>query len=145
MLSSSSEYKGDDLAETLQNGDGGVKLGHELSAFARAALGDDPEELRRSRAALRSVAGDDGLVDAAAVVANFSMVDRVADAIGIPLDFEVDVASAGLRHELQLSQLGGAANTPHSLARRIFRTVLRPFSGFMRFTFRNFSRLLPKT
>ena len=137
MLGSSDEYEGDDVARTLKNDDDGVKHGRELSAFARAVLGGDPDELHRARGEIRSLVGEAALVDAAAVIANFSMVDRVADAIGIPLDFEVDIATAKLRSELGIDALSTARNTPDSLMRRTFRALLRPFGRPLGFIFRS--------
>ena len=59
-----------------------------LIAFAEAVLGDDDARLSQARPNFRERLGDAALVDAAAVVAFFNAIDRVADATGIPLDPE---------------------------------------------------------
>jgi len=54
----------------------------------------------------------EAFVDACAVVAAFNVVDRVADATGIPLDPMLQAMSADVRRELELARFGSAANTP---------------------------------
>jgi hypothetical protein len=93
-------------------GDGGVPHGAALTAFGEAALGRDAEALRRARSELAARLGPAGVVDAAAVVATFEMMDRVADATGVPLDTPVVAATAGLRRELGIDRFASAANTP---------------------------------
>jgi hypothetical protein len=51
-------------------------------------------------------------VDACGVVAAFNVVDRVADATGIPLDPMLLAASGDIRAQLGLARFGSAANTP---------------------------------
>jgi hypothetical protein len=81
-------------------GDGGIPQGGLLVAFAEAVLGGDDKHLARVRAKLTTALGTAALVDAAAVVANFNAIDRIADATGIPLDAERVEATADLRAEL---------------------------------------------
>ncbi len=81
-------------------GDGGVPHGRLLAGFAEAVLGEDEARLAAIRERLRGTLGDAALVDAAAVVANYSALDRVADATGIPLEAAKEAATAGLRAEL---------------------------------------------
>ncbi len=81
-------------------GDGGVPHGGLLTAFAEAALGDDESLLNDARQRVRDALGDAGLVDAAAVIANYSALDRVADATGIPLEPAKESGTADLRAEL---------------------------------------------
>ena len=59
-----------------------------LRAFALAATSPaaDLEALAAARGALRAAMGDAALVDAAAVVANFEMMTRLADCTGAVLD-----------------------------------------------------------
>ena len=83
-----------------QAGDGGVPHGGLLKAFAEAALGDDEELLTEFRQRLRNALGDAALVDAAAVIANYSALDRVADATGIPLEPAKETETADLRAQL---------------------------------------------
>lgn len=71
--------------------------------FAEAVLGEDEEVLVRTRARLIDRLGADALVDAAAVVANFNAIDRIADATGIPVDPERLELTADLRAELEIN------------------------------------------
>ena len=57
------------------------------------------------RERLRETLGDAALVDAAAVVANYSALDRVADATGIPLEPAKEAATEGLRAELGIDRI----------------------------------------
>ena len=81
----------------------------ELLAFAEAAVKGEP--LDEVRAALIGAVGPDGAGQASATVAAFSGLVRVADGIGIPIDDGLAAASVGIRAELGLDDLGGAANT----------------------------------
>lgn len=81
-------------------GDGGVPHGGLLTGFAEAALGDDDALLNDTRRRVRDALGDAALVDAAAVIANYSALDRVADATGIPLEPAKESGTADLRAEL---------------------------------------------
>ncbi len=85
------------------DGDGGVSHGALLVEFAEAVLGADDDRLHRARARLRATLGDAALVDAAAVVANFNAIDRIADATGIPIDPERVELTADLRAELGIN------------------------------------------
>ena len=81
-------------------GDGGIPHGRVLVEFAEAVVGGDDGRLARARTTLAEALGAGGLVDAAAVVANFNAIDRIADATGIPIDAERVELTAGLRAEL---------------------------------------------
>ena len=70
--------------------------------------GDPVDELR---IALVSAVGPDGAGQAAATVAAFSGLVRVADGTGIPIDDGLASASAEIRDQLGLGSFGGAANT----------------------------------
>ncbi len=63
-------------------GDAGLPHGAELVAFTDAIAGVDDDALAIARAALVASAGEEFMVDAAAVVANFEMMTRVADGSG---------------------------------------------------------------
>ncbi|MCE9622711.1 MAG: hypothetical protein K8R99_10230 [Actinomycetia bacterium] len=63
-------------------GDAGVPHGAELVAFTEAVAGVDDAVLVVARAALVACAGETFMIDAAAVVANFEMMTRVADGTG---------------------------------------------------------------
>jgi hypothetical protein len=66
--------------------DAGIAHGRPLRRFARAVLGPDAGELSEARADLGRLLGPDGLADAAAVVAMFDSINRVADATGTKLE-----------------------------------------------------------
>ncbi|MDH3730213.1 MAG: hypothetical protein OES13_03645 [Acidimicrobiia bacterium] len=60
-----------------------VPAGRSLLAFVDAALSG--EDLSGTRANLAAELGWDGTVAAAAVIGNFEMMNRIADAIGMPV------------------------------------------------------------
>jgi alkylhydroperoxidase family enzyme len=94
------------------DGDVGVHHAAELLAFVEAVLGADDAELVRAREQLRALLGPEAFVDACAVIGAFSVVDRIADATGIPLDAGMLGMSAEVRAELDLERFGSSANTP---------------------------------
>ena len=75
-------------------------------------MGGDAEVLRRERAALRALLTAEQFVDVAATIAAFNVVDRIADATGIPLDEMMRAMSADVRQQLGLVRFASAANTP---------------------------------
>jgi hypothetical protein len=75
-------------------------------------MGADEAALARERAALRALLPPNSFVDVGGVIAAFNVVDRVADATGIPLDDMLLAVSADLREQLGLSRFASAANTP---------------------------------
>lgn len=93
-------------------GDTGVAHGAELVAFVEAVMGRDEEALVRARAALRAALGPEAFVDACAVIGAFNVVDRIADATGIPLDDGLVGISSDVRQELDLARFASSANTP---------------------------------
>ncbi len=84
-------------------GDGGIPHGSVLKAFAEAVLGDDEARLSDARRRVREALGDAGFVDASAVIANYSALDRVADATGIPLETAKEANTVELRAELGIN------------------------------------------
>ena len=82
-----------------------------LLAFAEAAVAGDGQALSRARVAVRERLGPDELVDAAAVVANFQRMDRIADSTGIALDTPLELATGDLRERLGVGRFASAANT----------------------------------
>ena len=92
--------------------DAGVVHGARLLAFTEAVMGSDEAALRHQRAALRAVLSPECFVDTCGVIAAFNVVDRIADATGIPLDDALAVMSADVRQQLNLRRFGSAANTP---------------------------------
>ena len=113
MLRGSNEQAGrkvDLMAVTGEAGDDvGVPDGQLLCAFAEAVLGNDGEARDEMRSKVRKALGDEALVDAAAVVALFTMADRCADSAGIPLEDEKVERTEGLRSELGLNEFRNIA------------------------------------
>ena len=107
---------GSDVELNAVNGgvadDAGVAHGARLLAFTEAVMGDDEERLTRERAALRAVLSPACFVDAAATIAAFNVVDRIADATGIPLDDMMLVMAGDVPAQLKLGRFASAANTP---------------------------------
>lgn len=101
-----------DLVNGEAGSDGGVIHGERLSAFTEAAMGDDPAALEQARAALREVLTPEEYVDTCAVIAAFNVVDRIADATGIPLDESLAGMSEEVRGELDLARFASSANSP---------------------------------
>jgi hypothetical protein len=89
-------------------GDGGVPHGGLLIDFAEAVLGEKDSALTRTRSALAAGLGPAALVDAAGIVGLFNAIDRVADAVGIPLEPEKAAASADFRAALGLDRFSVA-------------------------------------
>jgi hypothetical protein len=93
------------------SGDGGVAHAARLLAFTDAAMGDDEGALRRARKELRAVLSDAAFVDTCATIGAFNVVDRIADATGIPLDDAMLAMSAPVREALDLARFASSANT----------------------------------
>lgn len=83
----------------------------ELVEFAEAVLRGDPQRQSRARSAIRELLGPAALVDAAALVASFSAVVKIADATGIPLEDYKEEATRDLRADLGLEKLNRNADT----------------------------------
>ena len=93
-------------------GDGGVAHGALLVDFVEAVMGDDEAERARVRDAVREALSPGSFVDACAVIAAFNVVDRIADATGIPLDPPLAAMSREVRSDLDLGRFASAANSP---------------------------------
>ena len=96
--------------DSTLSGDAGVPHGAELLAFATAA-NQRADELPAAREALRAVVGDDGVLEAAATVAAFNGLVRVADGTGIQLDPSMLVSTSDSRTQLGIDAFGGAASS----------------------------------
>lgn len=92
--------------------DGGVPHGARLVAFTEAAMGSDDARLAGERRALRSLLSPEAFFDAACVIGAFNVVDRIADATGIPLDDAMAAMSGDVREQLDLARFASSANTP---------------------------------
>ena len=105
-------------------GDGGVPHGALLARYAEAVCRKDAE-LAEIRDRLVAAVGPAGAVEAAATVAIFSGLVRVADATGIPLDAGTLALSDGWRGRLGLDRYGGAVNTDVSQVRAVIPVDVR--------------------
>jgi len=85
--------------------DAGVPHAAQLVEFAEAMLRGDAARQARARRAIHGGLGAAALVDAAALVASFSAVVKIADATGIPLEDYKEEATRDLRAELGLEKL----------------------------------------
>ena len=81
-----------------------------LMAYADAAVRRDPD-LADRRAAVESALSSEAVVDAAATVANYQRMVRIADGCGIPLDRFTDEQSADWRAALGVNRYYSALNT----------------------------------
>jgi len=77
-------------------------VGHEaeLLAFADAAIVGRAEEVAHARDAVEAGLGREATIDAAAVIAGFDAITRVADGTGIPLEPPKAEATADWRARL---------------------------------------------
>ena len=106
MLRASSTAKGETYDLSLltgAKGDGNIPHGALLVSYAEAVLGTDDRRLAEVRASIRAQMGDAALVDAAAIVATFNAIDRVADATGIPIEDAKAASTADLRAALDIN------------------------------------------
>jgi alcohol dehydrogenase class IV len=111
LLRESSNAKGEGYDLNLltgAGGDGNIPHGALLVSFADAVLDTDDRRLDEDRAAIRSRMGGAALVDAAAIVATFNAIDRVADATGIPLEDNKAESTADVRAALGINQFAEA-------------------------------------
>jgi hypothetical protein len=114
LLRASGQHRGVDYdlrAVVDPQVDSGVAHGSALLAFAEAAIGDDANRLAEARAAVEREAGASAMVEAAAVIGNFSMMDRIANGTGIAMDEMVERVTRPLREELGLNHYPSARNT----------------------------------
>jgi hypothetical protein len=114
MLRASVEHAGGrvDLRALVDRSvDSGVAHGGALLTFADAATGTDPVALKSARADLQRALSPGALVQAAAIVANFAMNDRAANALGIVLEAMFVRGSADFRQTLGIDRYPSARNT----------------------------------
>ncbi len=91
--------------------DSGITHGKALLNFAAAVVGDARAQLSVARQALRAALGDGALVQASAIIANFAMNDRAANAIGIVLEPMFVRGSVEFRAQLGIDLYPSALNT----------------------------------
>ncbi len=87
-----------------------VDGGAVLNDYVEAVVGGQDSEAPRER--VRDSLGPEATVDAAAVIANFSMMVRIADGAGIALDDMLQVVTQGVQEKLALKDFAASANTP---------------------------------
>jgi hypothetical protein len=85
----------------------GVAYGAELIAFADAVVARSPD-VAETRDAVQKSVGDAGVVDAAAIIANFQRMVRIADGTGISIDGPLDVLSSDIRHKIGINEFSSA-------------------------------------
>ncbi len=129
-----------DLAAITKGASGevaGVAYGAELIAYADAVVARSPD-VAETRNAVQKSLGDAGVVDAAAIIANFQRMVRIADGIGIPIDGPLDLLSADIRHELGINEFSSAEGRGKNGAlRRLAAPVMRRVAArLMRSRFR---------
>ena len=115
MLRVSSDFTNDKLdIGQISSADGlgsGVQHGDLLVRFADATLKGTPEALSSARQAVAAAIGTAGLVDAAAIIATFTLQNRAADAAGLPLDTPIEVATRRMRTRIGADQFNAASYT----------------------------------
>lgn len=89
-----------------------IPFANELTNFAEAVAQRDATDISRTRDELVQVAGEEVMVDAAGVAANFQRMVRIADSMGIPIDEKSVEPGADIRLELDLGRFESAQNTP---------------------------------
>ena len=106
LLRGSGEHTGDDydLTAIVKDGvaDGGVAAGAALAAYADAFF-EDGSGFAAARDRLQMEVGEEASIDAAAIVAIFNAVVRIADSTGIPLEEAKAQMSADFRDDLGLN------------------------------------------
>ena len=115
LLGASSEQAGLDVdlamaVDPNAAGDAGIPAGEYLLAFASAANRRDAR-LVAARAELEAALGADAVLEAAATVAVFNGLVRVADGTGIQLDPSMLTSTAESRRLLGIDAFDGAANS----------------------------------
>lgn len=79
-----------------------------LLPFADAALSFDPARIAAARAAVGAALGEAAVVDAAAVIAGFNGITRIADATGIPLEDAKAERTEDWRHAIGIDAFRAA-------------------------------------
>lgn len=63
----------------------GLPGGGELLSFTTATVAREPDRIAIARDALVTALGPEAMVDAAGVIGNFEMMNRIADGVGMPV------------------------------------------------------------
>lgn len=91
--------------------DSGVDNGKELVEFTAALANGDDNALNTARDALEKRMGAEAIVSASLIAANFSMLDCVANVIGVNLDAMMLKGSEDIRESLGINAYPSAANS----------------------------------
>jgi hypothetical protein len=91
--------------------DSNVADGDLLLAFADAVLGSDSVAMNAARTALAKGLGSKTVGGAAAIAAEFSKNDRIANGVGIPAESLMVDATVELRQQLGINEFRSAVNT----------------------------------
>lgn len=105
MLSWSIEETGQEISLlpiASGRGDPLLRGGEQLVAYVTATL--TGREITAARDAVVAVLGREAAVDAAGVIGNFEMMNRIADGVGIPVGPGTRKRMAGVIHDLALDQ-----------------------------------------
>ena len=86
----------------------GLPHAAEFVAFADAAISAEARSLNLTRVALVKLVGVEAMIDAAAVIAGFDGITRIADATGIPLEPPKAEQTADLRASLHVDEFTSA-------------------------------------
>lgn len=116
-----------------QEVESGIAGGNELLGFVEAVVaGGDESQIENRRSAVVSTLGEAAMIDAAAVLANFQRMVRIADSTGIPLDEPVLMMTQGIREDLQINRFSAAQRSPKlGLVKRVAGRVLGKFAPQM--------------
>ena len=118
-----------DLAAVTGTAASGVEGGEALTAFVDAVMTRDEVAITDARGKVEAQLGAPALIDAAAVLANFQRMVRIADATGIPLDAPVQLLTQDIREDLGINAFGSAGRSPAlSWPKRILGRLLAPFA-----------------
>jgi hypothetical protein len=90
----------------------GVAHAAELISFVATVMADDDVALASTRTALRKKLTPAQFVDTCGVICAFNVVDRIADATGIPLDEGLAEVSGDVQRAVGVGRFASAANTP---------------------------------
>lgn len=120
-------------AITAEDGLGtGVPRGDLLVRLVDATLAADEAALSVARREVIDVLGTAALVDAAGVIGTFTMQNRVADGVGLPLDAPLELATRELRAQLGADRFAAAAYTGRGGAgRALLARLVEPLLPLM--------------
>ncbi|MBT5941142.1 MAG: hypothetical protein HOG95_14525 [Rhodospirillaceae bacterium] len=89
----------------------GVPGGKEILVFSGAVIGSDRAALDKARLDLAEAVGPAAVPAAAAIAANFTKNDRIANGCGIPSEPMMLKATKDIRADLGLNDFRSAVNT----------------------------------